>query len=52
MYNEELIIELGRKVKSGETTWSKATEEYNLAMNDNRTAEGIRWKYNSLKDVI
>ena len=50
MYNEDLILELGRKVKKGELSWQKATQEYNRIMNDNRSAEGIRYKYNSLND--
>lgn len=50
MYNEELIKELGRKVKRGEITWNEATREYNREMRDNRTSEGLRKKYSSLKD--
>lgn len=50
MYNEDLICELGRKVKKGELTWQKATEEYNRKTNDNRTMSAVRQKYMALGD--
>jgi len=47
---KETILELGKKVKQKEMTWSEATSKFNIEFGENITPEGLRKRYFRLKE--
>ena len=47
---KELIRELGRKVKLGQSTWQEVANEFNQQMGATLTKEAIRKRYSNLND--
>ena len=52
MNNEDLIIQFGKDVKNGISTWAKQTELYNLKTGKSISSEAFRKRFSRLKNNI